>query len=181
MHIFRPWQYMCRVSKRSRYNYREEMRLQNTQCIYALNQKWLSSNCEKSDKINLRITAKCHAHLQILGKRMQSFFFLKKKICLNCKRSWVYNIVSVYMPKVKKFKLQKKWKNIIWGLQPNVMQIFKPWQNTWKVKKRTSLNCKRSFYVFSILCLLCLCARLFIRALWTPAGKGLTSWLSFVV
>ena len=33
----------------------------------------------------------------------------------------------------------------------------------------------------SVLCLLCLCARLFICALWPPAGKGLTSWLSFVV
>ena len=32
-----------------------------------------------------------------------------------------------------------------------------------------------------ILCLLCLCARLFICALWSPAGKMLTSWLSFVV
>ena len=29
--------------------------------------------------------------------------------------------------------------------------------------------------------LLCLCARLFICALWSPAGKGLASWLSFVV
>ena len=37
------------------------------------------------------------------------------------------------------------------------------------------------FYVFFVLCLLCLCARLFICALWSPAGKGLTSWLSFVV
>ena len=27
----------------------------------------------------------------------------------------------------------------------------------------------------------CLCAGLFIYALWSPAGKGLTSWLSFVV
>ena len=34
---------------------------------------------------------------------------------------------------------------------------------------------------FSILCLLCLCARLFIFALWSPAGGGVTSWLSFVV
>ena len=25
------------------------------------------------------------------------------------------------------------------------------------------------------------CARLFICALWSPVGKGLTSWLSFVV
>ena len=34
---------------------------------------------------------------------------------------------------------------------------------------------------FSVSCLLCLCARLFICALWSPTGKGLTSWLSFVV
>ena len=34
---------------------------------------------------------------------------------------------------------------------------------------------------FSALSLLCLCARLFICALWSYAGKGLTSWLSFVV
>ena len=27
----------------------------------------------------------------------------------------------------------------------------------------------------------CLCAHLFICALWSPAGKGLTSWLSFLV
>ena len=33
----------------------------------------------------------------------------------------------------------------------------------------------------SVLCLLCLCAGLFICALWSTAGKGLTSWLSFVV
>ena len=33
----------------------------------------------------------------------------------------------------------------------------------------------------SVLCLLCLCARLFICALWSHAGKGLTSWLTFVV
>ena len=33
----------------------------------------------------------------------------------------------------------------------------------------------------SVLCLLCLCTRLLICALWSPAGKGLTSWLSFVV
>ena len=33
----------------------------------------------------------------------------------------------------------------------------------------------------SVLCLLCHYARLFTCALWSPAGKGLTSWLSFVV
>ena len=34
---------------------------------------------------------------------------------------------------------------------------------------------------FSVLYLLCLCAHLFICALWSPAWKGLTSWPSFVV
>ena len=36
-------------------------------------------------------------------------------------------------------------------------------------------------FSFSVLCLLCLCERLFICALWSPTGKGLTSLLSFVV
>ena len=35
--------------------------------------------------------------------------------------------------------------------------------------------------VFSVLCLLYLCTRLFICALWSPAGRGLTSWHSFEV
>ena len=33
-------------------------------------------------------------------------------------------------------------------------------------------------YVISVLFLLCFRARLFIDASWSPAGKGLTSWLS---
>ena len=37
-----------------------------------------------------------------------------------------------------------------------------------------------SFFCY-VLRLLCLCVRLFICALGSPAGKGLTSWLSFVV
>ena len=37
------------------------------------------------------------------------------------------------------------------------------------------------FYVVSVFRLLCLCAGLFICALSSPAAKGLTSWLSFVV
>ena len=36
-------------------------------------------------------------------------------------------------------------------------------------------------YVISILFLLCFHACLFVDALWSPAGKGLTFWLSFVV
>ena len=35
--------------------------------------------------------------------------------------------------------------------------------------------------VGSCFCKLCFSARLFIDALWSPVGKGLTSWLSFVM
>ena len=45
---------------------------------------------------------------------------------------------------------------------------------------------KEYFFCGSFMFLFCLvfamfCARLFICASWSPAGKGLTSWLSFVV
>ena len=36
-------------------------------------------------------------------------------------------------------------------------------------------------YVISVLFLICFRARLFINALWSPAGKELTSWPSFVM
>ena len=38
----------------------------------------------------------------------------------NCRRS--------FSPKMTKFKLWKKWQKLIWGLYPNVMHIFSPWQ-----------------------------------------------------
>ena len=52
------------------------------------------------------------------------------------------------------------------------------------VKEELDNNCGLHIctsFVDSVLFLLCLCTRLFICALWSPAGKGLTSWLSFVV
>ena len=36
-------------------------------------------------------------------------------------------------------------------------------------------------FVISVLILLCFRARLFIDVLWSPAGKGPTSWLSYVM
>ena len=58
---------------------------------------------------------------------------------------------------------------------------FKPSSKTfyWPIQGGTSFV---DFLCFcSVLCLLCLCARQFICALGSPAEKGLTSWLSFVV
>ena len=45
-------------------------------------------------------------------------------------------------------------------------------------------TCLYRFLIFApllTLCLLCFRSRTFIDALWSPVGKGLTSWLSFVM
>ena len=39
----------------------------------------------------------------------------------------------------------------------------------------------RDYLCYFCLVLLCFHARLFVVALWSPAGKGLTSWLSLVM
>ena len=36
-------------------------------------------------------------------------------------------------------------------------------------------------FLFCLVFAMSLCASFFLCALWSPAGKGLTSWLSFVV
>ena len=54
-------------------------------------------------------------------------------------------------------------------------------------REKTGLTVpRRYFFCGSFMFLFCLvfamfCARLFICALWSPAGKGLNTWLSFVV
>ena len=58
--------------------------------------------------------------------------------------------------------------------------------SAWSVPFNLRVSSRRYFFCGSFMFLFCLvfamfCARLFICALWSPAGKGLTSWLSFVV
>ena len=58
------------------------------------------------------------------------------------------------------------------GLSPPVKYFYLPFQGG-----ASFVN----HYVISVLYLICFRARLFIDALWLLAGKGLTSWLSFVM
>ena len=72
------------------------------------------------------------------------------------------------------------------GKSPPV-QVKEPYGNFDMVTCNILLTVpRRYFFCVSFMFLFCLvfamfCARLFICALWSPAGKGLTSWLSFVV
>ena len=65
-------------------------------------------------------------------------------------------------------------KTHVWhmGFSKNSLEISVP---------RWYFFCGSFMGFFSVLRLLCLWTRLFICALWSPAEKGLTSWLSFVV
>ena len=69
-----------------------------------------------------------------------------------------------------------------WRVRLAPLNRFKPSSKIfyWLFQGGTSFVDLFMFF-FSVLCLLCLCERLFICALWSPAGKGLISWLSFVV
>ena len=73
------------------------------------------------------------------------------------------------------------WSTSEWRVRLAPLNRFKPSSKIfyWPFQGGTSFVDLLCFC--SLLCLLCLCARLFICALWSPAGKGLTSWLSFVV
>ena len=66
-------------------------------------------------------------------------------------------------------------------LAPRERARFKPSSKKFKWPLQGGTSFVHLLCFCSVLCLLCLCARLFICALWSPAGKGLTSWLSFVV
>ena len=77
------------------------------------------------------------------------------------------------LPVPQKYRLGTVSKNIL---------LVQMWIKTHRCLVSKAVLLLWIFYgVFSVLCLLCLCERLFICALWSPAGKELTSWLSFVM
>ena len=51
----------------------------------------------------------------------------------------------------------------------------------WSAVCDCGISCSNSAKFCVCLVFAMFCARLFICASWSPAGKGLTSWLSFVV
>ena len=68
----------------------------------------------------------------------------------------------------------------VWSLVSKLLEKIRfPTQSEKKNKQKKPEKVAEAF--ISVLFLLCFRARLFIDALWSPAWKGLTSWLSFVM
>ena len=110
-------------------------------------QKWLSSNCHKSDKINLRITGTPHAYVQTLTKTYLMFQIVPRKIlggvaftryqlsiCFG--RSWAEKWLSSKCEKSDKNSLRIKAK-----AHAHLRTLAK---NTCKVSKESVRNCRRS-------------------------------------
>ena len=65
--------------------------------------------------------------------------------------------------------------------QKHIQLLEQVQRHYWPFQGSTSFVDLLRFFCLVFAIMLCLCARLFICALWSPARKGLTSWLSFVV
>ena len=101
-------------------------------------------------------------------------FFLSGFIC---SRRWCIDMLKVFRANQFLCALVHIWTK---GEVVVPLNRFKPSSKIFTDRSKAILLLW-IFYVFSVLCLLCLCARLLICALWSPAEKGLTSWLSCVM
>ena len=61
------------------------------------------------------------------------------------------------------------------------MKLFEPSSKMFFTDRSKAMLLLRIIYVISVLFLLCFHVHLFIDALQSPAGKGLTSWISFMI
>ena len=62
----------------------------------------------------------------------------------------------------------------------STLNLFKPSRKIFLQTRQGGASFVDHLLCFCLV-LLCFNARLFVDALWSPAGKGLTSWLSFVM
>ena len=114
-----------------------------------------------------------------------NFFMNKVKYCID-------NYVPVKSNN-KKFNKPKEWTNIVWeklrkSITPKKRfthsHCYRDYEEYCKLQNSASFQGGASFVdhlCYFCLGVLCFHASLFVDALWSPAGKGLTSWLSFVM
>ena len=74
VHIFRLWRKHVQSSKKSSIKLYEKLCSRGTHCLYIEGEKWLSSQCGKSEKKNnLTITSKSNAHPHTMKKTHAKF------------------------------------------------------------------------------------------------------------
>ena len=117
------------------------------------------SICLVHERLSAMVTPKYFA-AETLSNSTLCRMYLLFKVLPNIYVSWSTSELRVRLAPLNRFKPSSK--------------IF-----YWPFQGGTSFVDPLCFC--SVLCWLCLCVRLFICALWSPAGKGLTSWFSFVV
>ena len=86
-----------------------------------------------------------------------------------------FSVDTIFMSFGIMVSIVKPWLGHWWGLDG---QNSTAWPRKRTVPRRC-VFCES--YMLFLPCFVMLHARLFVDALWSPAGKGLTSWLSFVM
>ena len=129
MHILIPWRKHMQSFKTIGTKLEEELCSRGTHCLYIEGEKWLSSQCGKSDKkcSNNYTQTTCTS-----SYHEKSTHKVSKWLVQNCKRSCAHkrNPLSIYWGwKITKFTMWKKW-------QKNVLTIIpKPHAHPHTMKK----------------------------------------------
>ena len=82
-------------------------------------------------KNSLMIKSKPYAYLQTMTKTPVKFekdWHKKAGVVAQTSYPVSIHVNSIQDWKMTKFKMRKKWQKWIWGLYPNHMHIFRPWQ-----------------------------------------------------
>ena len=89
-----------------------------------------------------------------------------------CSRRWCIDKLEVFHANQTSMCLDPQLVHRLTGLSPPAKYFYWPFQGGASLVYHLCYFC---------VVLLCFHARLFVDVLWSPAGKGLTSWLSFVM
>ena len=85
----------------------------------------------KEKKNDLMIISKPHAYLQTMTKspvKTEEDWYKTAGGVAHTRYLLYIHFNSIEDWKMTKFKMRKKWYSLIWGLYPNHMHIFRPWQ-----------------------------------------------------
>ena len=145
MHIFRLWRKHVQSSKKINIKL-YELCSRGTHCLYIEGEKWLSSQCGKSEKKNNRtITAKPHVHRHTMKKTHAKFHNNRYKtvrgVALTRGTNCLY-IKGEHWLSWQSWKSDKqKWSNNY--IQTTCTSSYHE-ENICKVSKGLVQNCKRS-------------------------------------
>ena len=143
MNIFRLWRNLVQSSKTISIKLMRSCAHEGTQCLYIEGEKWLSSQCGKSEKNTLTITSKSHAHPHTMKKTHAKFHNNRYKTVRGVALKRDTNCLYIKGEKLLSSQCGKVTKMSNNYIQITYTSSYHE-KNICKVSKRSVENCKRS-------------------------------------